>query len=349
MRFGSLPRITPVRGSTVPPPLTSVATLAGFGAALALVSAVALFAAGPAFAQGSEASPGNRGAAPAAAQGRAADRAPRGASAAPAAPVTAVRLAANVYLLAGGGGANSTALVGPDGALLVDAKIDMASGEGVAAALRGVGADRVRFLVNTHEHPDHTGANALFGEQGAVIIAHEGVREVLAAGQRGGPPAPAEALPVATFGDGDVVTLHLDGETAEIRHMPPAHTATNALVRYVNADVYHLGDLYTRVRYPVIAGGTLQGFIDSTDRVLAMSDASAKFVPGVGEVGDRADLIAYRKMLVTVRDRVAALVKQGKSLDEVTAAKPTAEFDETYGQPGPLFLPVIYKELGGGK
>jgi hypothetical protein len=113
----------------------------------------------------------------------------------------------------------------------------------------------------------------------------------------------------------------------------------------VKADVYHLGDLYTRVRYPVLAGGTLQGFIDSADRVLKMSDARAKFVPGVGEVGDRENLASYRNMLATVRNRVAALIKQGMSLEAVEAAKPTADFDSTYGKPGPLFLPPIYKEL----
>jgi glyoxylase-like metal-dependent hydrolase (beta-lactamase superfamily II) len=259
------------------------------------------------------------------------------------------RLAANVYLLAGGG-ANSTALVGTEGALLVDGKIDEPTAEAVAAALRGLGADRVRFLIDTHEHPDHTGGNALFGRQGAIIIAHEAARSVLAAGQRGGPPAPPEALPAVTIGDGGQTTLYLNGETIEIRHMPAAHTQSNLLVRYVKADVYQLGDLYTRVRYPVIAGGTLQGFIDSVDRVLAMSDARAKFVPGIGEVGDREDLSAYRNMLVTVRNRIGALVKQGMSLEEVQAAKPTADFDATYGKPGPLFLPPIYeelKELGG--
>lgn len=268
---------------------------------------------------------------------------PAAARAAP--PVEAVRLAGSVYLLRGGNGANSSALVGEDGVLLVDSKTDAAAGEGIVEALRGLSARPVRFLVNTHEHPDHTGNNALFAAQGAVIVAHRDARSVLAAGQRGGPPAPKDALPVVTIGDGGKLTLHLDGETVEVVHMPGAHTASNLLVHYVNADVYHLGDLYTRVRYPVIAGGTIEGFIESADRVLAMADADAKLVPGIGEVGGRADLLAFREMLVTVRDRVAALVRQGKSLDEVMAARPTAEFDATYGDPGRLFLPVVYREL----
>jgi glyoxylase-like metal-dependent hydrolase (beta-lactamase superfamily II) len=269
-----------------------------------------------------------------------------GAGGAPA-RVEATPLADNVFLLNGGNGANSSALVGDDGIFLVDSKTDSASGEGILAALAAVSGGAVRFLVNTHEHPDHTGSNEMFGERGATIIALEGVRDVLAAGQRGGPPAPQAALPIVTIGTGQSMTLHLNGETVEIVDMPPAHTASNAMVRFVSADVYHLGDLYTRTRYPVIAGGTVQGFIDSVDRILEMSDADAQFIPGVGDVGDRADLMSYRNMLITVRDRVAALVRQGKSLDEVTAANPSAEFDSTYGDPGRLFLPVIYEQIKG--
>jgi len=264
------------------------------------------------------------------------------------APVAATLLADNVYLLAGGSGANSSALVGADGVVLVDAKSDEASAEGILAALAPITDASVRYLVNTHEHPDHTGGNEFFGEQRATIIALEGVRDVLAAGQRGGPPAPDIALPVVLIGAAGSMTLHLNGETVEILDMPPAHTASNAMVRFVDADVYHLGDLYTRTRYPVIAGGTVQGFIDSVDRVLAMSDADAIFIPGVGAPGDRADLMNFRHMLVTVRDRVADLIGQGMSMDEVAAAKPTAEFDATYGDPSRLFLPPIYRELSGG-
>lgn len=264
-----------------------------------------------------------------------------------AAPVEAAHLSGEVYLLTGGNGANSSALVGPDGVLLIDSKTDRASAEGVLEALADITDSGVRYLVNTHEHPDHTGGNEFFGDRGATIIALEGVRDVLAAGQRGGPPAPDVALPIVTIRAREGTTLHLNGETVEVLDMPAAHTASNAMVHFVEADVYHLGDLYTRTRYPVIAGGTLQGFIESADRVLAMSDADSIFIPGIGDIGDRADLMSYRNMLVTVRDRVAALVERGMSMDEVAAANPTAEFDAIYGDPSRLFLPVIYREQSG--
>lgn len=262
-------------------------------------------------------------------------------------PVEATRLTGNVYLLAGGSGANSSALVGADGVLLIDSKTDMASADGILAALAATTDGSVHYLVNTHEHPDHTGGNEFFGAQGATIIAQQGVRDVLAAGQRGGPPAPDVALPLVTIPPAGQMTLHLNGETVEIVDMPAAHTASNAMVRFVNADIYHLGDLYTRTRYPVIAGGTLQGFIDAADRVLEMSGADSRFVPGVGDIGDRADLLSYRNMLVTVRDRVAALVADGKSLEQILADNPTAEFDDTYGDPSRLFLPPIVQALSG--
>ena len=170
---------------------------------------------------------------------------------------------------------------------------------------------------------------------------------MLAAGQRGGPPSPVVALPAVTVGVAQGLTLYFNDETVEILDMPAAHTTSNAMVRFVNADIYHLGDLYTRTRYPVIAGGTVQGFIDSVDRLIGMSGENSRFIPGVGEVGDRADLRRYRNMLVTVRDRVADLVGQGMSMEEVAAANPTAEFDATYGDPSRLFLPPIYRELSG--
>jgi cyclase len=262
-------------------------------------------------------------------------------------PVRAEHVAGRVYMLTGGGGANSTLLVGDEASLLVDSKSAGAHDQIVAIA-KELGGAPIRFLVNGHVHPDHTDGNALFGASGVTIVAHEEVRSVLAAGQRGGPPAPPAALPVVTFPDGGGVTLFVSGERIEITHAPPAHSHDNSIVRYVDSNVLQLGDLYGPSRYQLIVGGTFQGFIDAAEIALKLADENTKIVPGVGAVGSRADLVAYRDMLVTVRDRVAKLVAEGKTLEEVKAAKPTAEFDAQWGSPDHmLFLPVIYAELKG--
>jgi cyclase len=259
--------------------------------------------------------------------------------------VIAKHLVDDVYLLTGGGGANSTMLVGSEGTLLVDSKSAAVTVQIVDIATK-LRSGPFRYLVNTHEHPDHTDGNAHFGDLGAVIVAHQGVRDVLAMGQRGGPPSPPIALPSLTYPDGGGVTLHLDSETIHVFHAPPAHSPSNSIVHFVNANVLHVGDLYGPNRYQLIVGGTFQGFIAAADEILSIANDDTKIVPGVGPVGTRADFIAYRKMLVTVRDRVAQLVAQGKTLEEVIAAHPTAEFDATWGSPDhPLFLPVIYAEL----
>lgn len=262
-------------------------------------------------------------------------------------PVRAERIADKLYVLTGGGGANSTLLVAADGSLLVDTKSAAASAE-IEALVQKLGGGPVRYVVNGHVHPDHTGGNEAFGAHGARIVAHEETRAVLAAGQRGGPPAPAAALPTITFPDGGSVTLFVGGERVEVLHAPPAHTHDNSIVHYVDSNVLHLGDVFGPSRYQLIAGGTFHGFIEAVDLALSLADDATKIVPGVGAVSTRADLVEYRTMLVTVRDRIAAMVKQGKTLEEVVAAKPTAEFDAKWGSPDHmLFLPVIYAELAG--
>jgi len=248
-----------------------------------------------------------------------------------------------VWMGSGGGYANISILAGDGRALLVDSK-RAEHGDAIRAEARQLSGGDVQFLINTHEHPDHTEGNEGFGDRGATIIAHEEVRRVLVAGQRGGPPAPAAAVPVLTIPDGGEMTLHFDGETVHIMHMLPAHTLANVLVYYEQANVMHLGDLFSPERYPVLAGGTINGFIADDEKVLAMADADTKFIPGNGVAVGRDGLEAYLAMVVTVRDRVARMIADGKSQDEVIAAKPTAEFDATYGDPG-RFLPALYREL----
>jgi glyoxylase-like metal-dependent hydrolase (beta-lactamase superfamily II) len=261
--------------------------------------------------------------------------------------VRSEHVAGRVYVLTGGGGANSSLLATPEGALLVDSK-SAAAADQIVVIAQELGSGPIRYLVNGHVHPDHTNGNERFGELGVAIIAHEGVRTVLATGQRGGPPAPPAALPTLTFPDGGAMTLHVGGERVEIRHAPPAHAHDNIIVRYVDSNVLHLGDLYSPSRYQLIVDGTFQGFIDAAEIALQLANDDTKIIPGVGLVTGRAQLAAYRDMLVTVRDRIARLIAEGKTLEDVVAAKPTAEFDATWsGSDNRLFLPVIYAELAG--
>jgi glyoxylase-like metal-dependent hydrolase (beta-lactamase superfamily II) len=269
------------------------------------------------------------------------------ADAPPPPPVAAVELAPGVYQATGGGGANSSFLVGPEGVLVVDAKLDMASAQQELDVIEGVSQSPIRFLINTHVHPDHTGGNEAYGQRGAVIIARDETRDILAAGQRGGPPAPAAALPTMTFDTG-AITLHINGETVIIRDVPAAHTTDNSIVQYVNANVFHLGDVFQASRYPTAAGGTYQGFLDAADVVLGLANDQSKFIPGNGKVEDIAALRAMRAMLADVSGKVKALIAQGKTVEEVTAAKPTAAYDATYGDPA-RFLPGLYQELSAGR
>jgi glyoxylase-like metal-dependent hydrolase (beta-lactamase superfamily II) len=265
------------------------------------------------------------------------------ADAPPPPPVAATEIAPGLHLVTGGGGANSVILTGPEGTLVVDSKLDMQSASGELLVLDNMTDVPLRYLINTHVHPDHTGGNEAYGQRGAVIVAREETRAILAAGQRGGPPAPAAALPTLTF-DGAPLALHINGETVIVQPVPAAHTTDNNIVHFVNANVFQLGDVFSATRYPVMAGGTSQGFIDAADQVLSLANEESRFIPGNGDIEDIAALRAWREMLIAVRESVSALVAQGKTVEEVAAAKPTAAYDATYGSPE-RFLPGLYQDL----
>jgi len=244
-------------------------------------------------------------------------------------------LAPGIYMLTGRGG-NIGLTVGVDGAAIIDDQFaDMAPK--IRAAVAMLSDQPVRFVINTHMHPDHTGGNDAFGKTGAVIIAQENVRKRLGAAvvdtlkNTTIPPRAREALPVITFAD--TATLHFNDDDLEFTHLPNAHTETDIVVRFRKANVLHMGDLFTG-GFPFIDGGnggTLDGLILAHEQVLPTVDDATKIIRGHGPLGNKAELQAYHDMLVVVRDRVAKLVKAGKSQDEVVAARPTKEFEEKYG------------------
>jgi cyclase len=249
--------------------------------------------------------------------------------------VETVAVAPGIYMLVGRGG-NVGLTVGVDGAAIIDDQFDDMAPK-LRAAIALLTPQPAKFVINTHLHGDHTGGNDQFGRAGAVIIAHENVRRYISVDQVNpttGNPIPKrarEALPVVTFADS--ATLHFKDDDLQFVHLPKAHTETDIVVRFAKANVVHMGDCFTG-GFPFIdanTGGTLDGLIAGHAKVLAMIDDSTKLIRGHGPLGTKAELAAYRDMLVVVRDRIAKLVKAGKSWEEVVAARPTKDFEAKYG------------------
>jgi glyoxylase-like metal-dependent hydrolase (beta-lactamase superfamily II) len=267
------------------------------------------------------------------------------------------KLAADVWVLYGAGG-NIGLCSGPDGALLIDDQFAPLTPK-ILAAVKAANDAPIRWVVNTHWHGDHTGGNEAMAAAGATLIAHDRVRQRLIEGQdnkffnRKVAPAPAKALPVITFNDS--TTLHVNGEDAIVFHVAPAHTDGDCVVLFPKANVVHMGDTFFSSFYPIIdleSGGSVDGLIAASARVLARIDGATKVIPGHGPVSDRTGLESYHDMLVGVRAAVVKLVKQQKSLDEVVAAKPTAPWDDVWGKGSmkpDLFTKILYTELSARK
>ncbi len=281
-----------------------------------------------------------------------------------AAPVTAQQdfskvkirttsLGQGLAMLAGAGG-NLGVLAGPDGVLLIDDEYAPMSKK-IRAAVAKLSAEPIRYILNTHWHGDHTGGNESLGRSGAVILAHEEVRKRMSTDSfqpsrdRTIPASPREALPVVTYDEG--ITLHLNGHTIDVRHVDPAHTDGDSIVHFREADVLHLGDIYFSGLYPFIdlaSGGRVDGVIAAVDRALGIAGPKTRIIPGHGPLSTRADLEGYRKMLISVRDRVRKLIDEGLDLEAVLAAGPSADFDVELGG-GFLspesFVSIVYGSL----
>jgi len=257
------------------------------------------------------------------------------------------------YMLEGFGG-NITIAAGDDGVIMVDGQFAQMHDK-LKAAIAALTPQPVRFLVNTHYHRDHVGGNALFSKDGAVVVAQENVRKRLAEGTTMAvpevkyAPAPEETLPAITHKDG--LALQVKGRAAQLRHPANAHTDGDTFVYFADANIISTGDTVAMGRYPNIDfanGGSLKGLIAASDTYLALANDSTKIVPGHGPLATKAQLAEYRAMLSTVRDRMLALIKEGKSETDVVAAKPFADFDAKFkanDQASANWMRVVYASV----
>jgi glyoxylase-like metal-dependent hydrolase (beta-lactamase superfamily II) len=231
-------------------------------------------------------------------------------------------------------------------------------------ALDGLGNAPLKYVINTHWHFDHTDNNAPLHAAGATVLAHENTKKdmsephdlpVLYRGPDGAlsglhfDPSPLEALPQQTFAAS--YKLQANGETLALQHVAPAHTDSDIYVHFQKANVIQMGDLFFNGMYPYIdpgTGGNINGMIAAADKILSLADNDTKIVAGHGPLGNRADLMKFRDMLVTSRDRIEKLKSAGKSAQEAVAEKPFADLDPVWGKGiinGDQFVQIVYLTL----
>lgn len=267
--------------------------------------------------------------------------------------IKTTKMSSNFYTLDGQGGTIGV-LTGPDGVLMVDAQFAPLSDK-IVAAIKQISDGRIRFLINTHVHGDHTGGNENIAKTGAVIIARENLRARLMkpapqANGQPGVPAPPGALPVITYDA--PVTIHMDGEDVQLIPVPAAHTDGDTMVYFPNANLIMVGDFYRSLGYPNIDrgnGGTMNGMLAGFDTIVKTGRPDTKIIPGHGVPVDKATVMAHKAMMIAVRDKVAALIRQNKTQEEVVAARPTSEFDAKVTGATPMtadrFVTQLYQEL----
>lgn len=265
--------------------------------------------------------------------------------------IRAEQLAPGVAVLFGAGG-NIGVSHGEDGTVLVDDQFAPLT-DTIRAAVRTLGPDPIRFVVNTHWHGDHTGGNERFGKAGAVIVAHDNVRrrmsvETLSARFGTIPASPRGALPVVTFAS--AVNFHLNGDEIHVIHVRNAHTDGDSLVHWTRGNVLHMGDTYfNQVTLPFIdreSGGSVDGMIEAVRMGLSIARSDTRIIPGHGPVATRADLESYLAMLVDVRDKVAAAKASGQSLAQVQAAGIAARYAVPNGFVEPdAFIASVFESL----
>ncbi len=282
------------------------------------------------------------------------------------------KVAPNLYMLSGSGGADANhpdaaggrigILAGPDGIFMVDSQYTQIT-DRVVAAIRKISPEPIRFFTNTHVHIDHTGGNGNFAKMGAVLIAREELRdELLHPPGRAATPAEPARLPMITYGMGDPVKLHMNGETVDLIPVRAAHTGGDTMVRFENADVMMIGDFYRNFGYPFIDtanGGTLKGAIEALDQTMKIAGPNTRLIPGHGTIIKRDDIVPYRRMILDVQSKVEQMIRAGKTQQEVLAAHVTAAWDAkvpggllpagAVGTSADRFVAMVYQQLQSAK
>ena len=268
---------------------------------------------------------------------------------------TTFQLSDTVYMLKGRGG-NVGISTGEDGLYIIDDQVKPVTSQ-LLQAIRKISNKPIRFVINTHYHADHTGGNETIGAAGAVIIAHDNIRKRMTTEQvsifmnNTTPPYPKGALPVVTFNDR--MSLHLNGETATAYYVAEGHTDGDAIIHFPASNVIHMGDMYFNGLYPYVdldAGGSMQGMVAAADLALSMADESTRIIPGHGPLGVTEDLKGYRDFLIKAGANVQELIDKNMDLQQIIAAEPTREWDETLGKTWitpAQFVTFIYNSLMG--
>ena len=290
--------------------------------------------------------------------------------------IETIQVRPNIHMLVGAGG-NTTVMSGPDGVLVVDTQFAPLGTKILDAIKRIAGDNPIRYVVNTHMHPDHIGANEQIAKAGrtraggnvvgdigaaatssAAVIAHENVMNRLMKPPAGQAETPFAALPTETFFNNQRDML-FNGEAVQMLHQPNAHTDGDILVFFRGSDVVATGDLFTTVMYPFLDqanGGSVTGYIKALNNILNITvpsnvnEGGTMVIPGHGRLSDEQDVIEYRDMLTIVRDRIQAYARKGMTLDQVKAQKPTLDWDARYGTDTGfwttnMFIEAIYKEM----
>jgi cyclase len=295
-------------------------------------------------------------------------------STAPPAQVHVIHVQGNVYMIAGAGG-NITVQAGPEGVLLVDTGL-VSMSDKVLAAVRTISDKPIRYIINTHIHPDHTGGNEAIAQQGSTIAGGNVVGNIGASAAEGATivafqsildrmssqdakdKASQKAWPTDAYTDADK-KLFFNGEAIEVIHEPSAHTDGDSIVFFRRSDVVSTGDIFTTTGYPIIdldRGGNIQGIIRGLNRLVYQITIPAEkqeggtlVIPGHGRICDQADLVYYQEMVIIVRDRIQAMIDKGMTLEEVTASKPTRDYDPLYASKGfwtpDKFVGAAYQNL----